>query len=736
MAINFVASTNFGSLSTYVYPGGYDQTKLGLGPIMMQVNDAGNEGKWVGPIPVAVARPLETAALIPAVMPSAVTFSSTYDYVVLADGATATATRRFQLWRFNRTVTTSQWSFSGYITCTIPFSGTQNTYLNRGHSVSYEKYTTGTVSITNGTAALVGVSSTWTTDRIFIGSRIGFGSTDPTLITNWYEIGAVGSDTTITLTQNYGVNGEIGNLSGASYVIEDLRIVFVMTNASTLSNAGVFMAAGLRWELFQGAGTTIPAATTVDKIRAVYWLSDGLAATNTVNQAYGGIVIDTKTDWINQKYYALDCATGTSRFQVGNFRGAMTLTAGRTSTSTTFLYNTGQQAVSGTVSQNSNNLVMATPNHGARIGVKSLFWVTATRIYSAAVSGVTTGSVLFQSGSTAEYPPGTTTTYPATSALASIDYAPLSDCFFVLTSGATAFKHYWTQYKEDSSQFDRIILADTKQTNQSTVNANAPISPVLLSLPVSVCCLNGLTYLVTHGTTAITNFIYNIPFSADWDYAAISNSRVVLPVMTLTGFVSFVAGYVNRIGVIGSKAGSGANNLGMEPGAVRLYYRTTGISDNSGSWNLLDDSGDMTGVTAASTIQGMLEFRTLTTLGIPGRVTRVGFEGGGAIDEHFQFSQNLSSSTNKEFAFRYSIAFGGTVPTLYIRLYDAVAGTLLLGPDNTATPTLGIWEKTTNGGGAWSAYDTTDKGNETTYLRYTPTSIADNISVLPVLGLS
>jgi hypothetical protein len=99
MAINFVASTNFGSLSTYVYPGGYDQTKLGLGPIMMQVNDAGNEGKWVGPIPVAVARPLETAALIPAVMPSAVTFSSTYDYIVFADGNSATATRRFQLWK-------------------------------------------------------------------------------------------------------------------------------------------------------------------------------------------------------------------------------------------------------------------------------------------------------------------------------------------------------------------------------------------------------------------------------------------------------------------------------------------------------------------------------------------------------------------------------------------------------------------------------------------------------------
>src|SRR5208283_5061214 len=66
--------------------------------------------------------------------------SYTYDWVILSDNAATSATRRFQLWTFNRTVNTpnvSPWGFVGFITCTIPFAGTQNTYLNRGHQIVY-----------------------------------------------------------------------------------------------------------------------------------------------------------------------------------------------------------------------------------------------------------------------------------------------------------------------------------------------------------------------------------------------------------------------------------------------------------------------------------------------------------------------------------------------------------------------------------------------------------------------
>ena len=36
-------------------------------------------------------------------------------------------------------------------------------------------------------------------------------------------------------------------------------------------------------------------------------------------------------------------------------------------------------------------------------------------------------------------------------------------------------------------------------------------------------------------------------------------------------------------------------------------------------------------------------------------------------------------------------------------------------------------------GGAWGAYDSTDRANATTYVRVTPTGLADNIRVRGVL---
>jgi hypothetical protein len=730
MSTNLAVSLNFGSLSTYVYPGGYDQDKLGLGPLMWQANDTGTEGQWVGPLPNSVIRPWETTSQLGAIFPDVISWSSTIDWVVLGDNSTAAATRRFGLFTYNKAVPNNPWSFIGVITVTPP---TATAHTAKGHCIVYEKYVTGTVT-TNGTTALVGDSTTWSASRLFVGSRIGIGSTDPTQITTWYEIGAIGSDTSITLTQAY--TG--ANAAGQSYVIEDLRILFVTTNA-TLANGGLFMAAGLRYENFTNAGTTIVAAVSTDKVRAVYWLSDGNVSSNGTNQAFGGIAIDTRTDWTHQNVYACDMAAGMSRFQVSNFRAAMTLNgSGRDGIANTLLWNTGQQAVTGTVASN-NNLVLCTPGAGGgpRSGRKSLFWVTTTRIYSAEVSNVTNNSVNFQSGCAVEMPPGSTTTYGATSALSSIAYSTFADCFLVLSTCATAFRSYVTRYREDVGQWDRLVLVDTKQLNQSTEDTTAAIYPNTLSLITTGVFRNGLLYLATHGILATTNFLYSSPFAADWEYVATTNSCVVTPVMDCSKFTSFVAAYFNTVQVIGGPAnpmlGRTGTNLGSEPGAVRMYYRTSGISDNSGAWTLLDYSGNMSQVSPATQIQAKLEFRVLNTA-IPARVTRICFEGSGAVsDNHFQFSQGKSSSASKQFVFRYSTAFGTTVPTLYIRLYDGITNNLLVS-DDSVTKT-GTWEKTTNGTD-WDDFDTADRANETTYLRYTPVSLADNVNVLPILGLS
>jgi len=730
--MNLAVSSRLGSLTTYAYPAGYNQNQLGLGVGMVQSNEPGNEGKWVGPYPIAVARPVETGLLVPNIQPDAISWSDQYDWVVFADNAAVSATRRFTMWRYDRTALTNQWALQGSIVCTIPSQGTQGTYTNRGHELIYEKYTTGTVSISNGSPTLTGSSTAWSADRIFIGSRIGFPTVagDATTVPVWYEISSIGSDTSITLTQNFA---EATLPGGSNYIIEDLRIIFCLSNGVTVANGGMFMVAGLRYENFTTGGFSIPAATTVDKIRAVYWMHDGNATSNTTNQSPGGVAADARVSWTEQYVYMLDAAAGQSRFQKTNFRAAMTLTAGRTTTTANFIYNTGQQAVTGTVSTMAT-LILCTPGAGGgpRSGVKTLFWVTTTRVYSAEVSGVTSASTTFHSGVMTENPPGSSTTFPLTSAFSSIAYNPRADRFLILTSGATAFQHYFTQYREDAGQMDRIILTNTRQTPQTTADSTLGIFPATLLTNMTATSKTGRTYLCTHGTTAATNFIYSLSLGTDWEYAADSDSRVVFPVMSTVGWSQFVAAYVNDIHVVGGKTGT---NLGIETGPHRLYYRTSGISDDSGSWTELDDSGDMSSVPAASSIQLMAEFKTLSITCVPGRITRVCVEGSGsAMDYHFQYSEKNTDRANKIFAFRISTAFGGTIPTLYLHITNAITGDSLVNDDSVTQS--GTWEKSTDGGSNWVAYNSTDRANETTYIRITPASIADNVNALPWIALS
>src|SRR5664279_1948837 len=91
---------NYGALSTYTYPSGYDSTKLGLGSLMTQKN-GGGEGSYVGPYPIALARPMEQSTQIPGIYPWAMQWSSTVDWVFLADNAAAAATRRIVLYTYN-----------------------------------------------------------------------------------------------------------------------------------------------------------------------------------------------------------------------------------------------------------------------------------------------------------------------------------------------------------------------------------------------------------------------------------------------------------------------------------------------------------------------------------------------------------------------------------------------------------------------------------------------------------
>lgn len=727
------------------------------------------------------------------------------EWVFLADNSTASATRRISLFLFNRL--TSEFSWRGFVTLTYPAGGGNQTI--RGMRVSYEKYTTGTVAVSGAT--VTGTSTNWVSDRIPIGSRIGFGSTDPTQIDTWYYINAVGSNTSITIQTNVTASGTGGTAAsltisaGTAYVIEDLRIL-TATTAVVVAAAGLSMATGISYDDFVVGGTTIAAATTVDRTKAVYSLVDrdsiystgtvavsgtgvtgtgsawsaathlgckiGFGSTNPAaitvwytisavgsgtsitlsasagtigagtahvivggNGIAGGLAIDDRASWTSQDAYIIEVqAATTPQVYKYNFRADLTLLGGigAGKAAAAFTLVTGIQTVTGNTSQTNNGRI-GILNHGPGSGVKCLYFATTSRICRAPLTDIVSGSTTWVADAMTEVPTGGTGTYGLTNLISAVEIADQIDRLIVTTTGTgtTTAHHraYITQYDAGGSRpFDHIFLVDTGQQDQSTADSNSVPHPNTQGALFSVWSQNGLAYLLRTGTTSPTNIMYTVPIGADWDYAnGTVKQQLITPSLSTPNAVKFSRVYINNADYLGD----GGLTLPTEP--VRIYYRTSGISDNSGSWILVNSTGDMSGATAANQVQFALEFRTIGGICIPNRIFNLCciYEDN-TTDSHYQPSVSQSSVSAKRFAWRFSTAFGGTVPTLRIRLYDSVTGGLLL-DDTTTASASGTWEKSTNGGGAWGAYNTTDKGNETTYIRYTPTTLGDDIKVRALL---
>lgn len=703
----------------------YDPTKLGLGNLMVKVN-GGETDPYVGPLPIGLGRPMEQSTAIASIFPWGMQWVNTpnqqIDWVFLADGAVAAATRRINAYTFNRL--TGEFNWKGFITVTFP---TATVFTIRAFRMTYDKYRTGTAAVANG-INVTGTTTLWSAPNLSIGkpcagNRIGFGSNDPSQITTWYTIASVNSNTSITLA-----SAAPDVPAGTPYVIEDLRAVVAATNA-TAGNGGLFVIKGLSFDLFSNVGGVVPAAGTEDNIRACYWLANAPVVTNTVSFGMG---IDTATSWNNQNVYILDGLANPVVFKY-NIRAPLTLTAGKSTDA--FVFKTGAGGVVAGVPTQANNGRLATVNHGAFNNINTLFFTTSTRIYATPLQNITQDSTTWLSGGgvATEVPPGGVATFTPTGALSSLEYASKMDRFIVATNALTVpHRSYVTQFFQDGSQWERIFGCDIRQLDQSNADSTSTPVPTLTGGPQSVWAENGLLYVAMIGATAAINRLYAIPIGADWEYnQGPTDSCVITPKFQCKDIRNYINIFVNETKVVGGKTGF---NLGIRPEPYRIKYRTTGIDDNTGVWNLINDNGDMSSISGTMNIQLRLEFRTIGNLMVPARVNSLGvvYEDNGT-DDHFQFSSTKSIAANKQFAWRLANAFNGNIPKLYIRLYDAVTNALLIN-DDTIVSASGTFEKSLDGT-TWIAYDVADKVNETTYIRYTPSSLADNISVRAVLSI-
>lgn len=695
------------STLNYLSESAYDYTKWNVGKGLIYNAGATAIDKYIAPDFQAI-RPMEESTAFAVTQIYAHNLSTTICYVFgVENSTTAAAARRVHLWELNRKTGARSWK--GFITMTLL---TATAHTVRNFTMDVKEESTGTVAV-SGTI-VTGTSTQFATNKVAIGARIGFGSTDPAQITDWKRITVRTSDTALTLNTTPGTI-----TAGTAYVIQEFRPVYTATNATT-TNGGTHYGKGISIEDFTPAGTTIAVAVSTDDQKAMYWLKDAAVQTNLVS-AGASLERDVATP-TSLIMYVLDLVSaGNYRVFKYNIRAALTVATGASVSA--WSLTTGTQAVTGTGSQLAN-LCIATAGHGLGSGVKSLYFVTTTRWYRAVTTNITSGNVSWQSDVIAEIPTGGTPTFAATGALQTVEYLPSIDVFAIGTSSATGNFSYISQYVASGNQLQRQFGRDQKYQDQSLKDSGHPsiFSNQILPLVFTDAGANRI-FVCKQGTTALNNQIYVMSFGADWDYALLSSGRLISPEITTPNASKYYRIFVNEVRYIGSAS------LGKPTEPYRIYARTSNITtDETSGWTLIENTNDISGFAGASSIQFAVEFRTIGESCLPARVLGLNLSYEDTTsDSHYSLSVEKSSVSSKIFAWWFDTAFGGTVPTLRVNLYDADTGGLLL-TDTTTASANGTWEKTTDGS-TWGAYNTTDRANSTTWVRYTPTSMADNIKV-------
>ena len=674
---------DFGTLPSYKYgTGQYDPSKLGLGPLIVQRTGASPEQRFVGPLPIAVARPMEESLSIQVGYPWAMRWSDTIDWVFVAEASAASPTRRIIKYDFNRE--TGVFSFSGAITLTYP---TATNHTIRAFRMTYDLHTVGTIERDSGFGnKVIGTGTSWVTDGACAGNRIGFGSTNPSEVTEWRHISSVTGESELVLDDvipHYP--------PGTPYVIEDLRAITATTNA-TASNGGLFVAKGLSVALFSPTSFVIPAATTVDNVRAVYRIS-GTALT-----AVSGLGIQ---DPVNKaEHYAWVFAGTTAAVMYKYNLRAPLVSLGAGSTGAAYTLQTSTVALTGTASQINNGRV-ARPDHTAAAGQECFFFTTTSRVYrTKPLNSIISADATFIAGGDImlEVPPGGAVSAGGSGAMQSIEYSALLDAFYIALSGAASGQRdYLTKFYAGSQQLDRQVGFDVRQYYQASSAAVAPA----LSRTASYFMPwieGGLGYFVINGSSAATNSILAVPIGADMDFVNRTNSKAVLPKMSIPSAHKLLKTLAQNTEALG---GYGPLSLGTEPFVV--YYRTAGIDDDSGGWTLLNQAGSMVGVDAAPEIQFMFAFRVAGVSCIPARVHSFAllYETDEALPSGFRWNLGDSNQSNGTLGM-VQTSLLPALGVLTITYYRADTDQAVL-VQSSGNSEFGVWEFYNEGSGSWVA---------------------------------
>ena len=534
--------------------------------------------------------------------------------------------------------------------------------------VIYEKVNSGTVSV-NGTS-VTGSGTDWNDRKLSVGYRIGFGSKDPEFIDTWYEISAINSNTSITLTYSAGVI-----LENTPYVIEEIFILYAKYCGNNNTFGGLFVVKGLSYFDFTNEGQiTIPAATTVDRIKACYHYR---VSGSPAIVFYPSIAVESFLNNNEQYIYLWNQAINANTFYIYtlNLRANITLTSGITDSA--HIASSKPSYSQYVKSGNFRIFDSIKCQHGPGKNKEQLYISQSNRIYRLQSDGYKTNNfnVIFD-----EYQfhtnigGGFTGGYPSAK---NLQYIPEDDLFFAMdiSYAYPLFFKYLNQHNEYlmgkrfflnpiyTYNSNYMYLKD-KNFNNGWLGFDGMIS-------------NGSIIYVTSKRRDQYCQMAVLPYKADKNYfAAKYNSYVVTPVISTPKARRLVNIYID------ADHWQGTEEISRTVEDYLIYVRTSGIEDNTGKWYLVNRLHDLTIFPATDKCQFRIEFAIFGQNNTATKIygLHLTYETSDSLPKELSWNLQDSSTTANIIGFKQNdflkkdyIAFESS-PVLMIESSNAITG--------------------------------------------------------------
>lgn len=485
-----------------------------------------------------------------------------------------------------------------------------------------------------------GTNTEWQDEKISTGSRIGFGSKEPSKITKWYDISYIHSNTRLSvdvpITETIGPN--------TPYVIQDIRAV-VTLNASVSVFSCICIIKGLNPDYFEPETRWIPNAENIDHVRGVYKIID--ASTSTMTQIFTGILapkIDKNTQYL---YVANRPGSNTRDLNIYKFNIRATfsdLSGGITISP--FLFKTATvNTREENFSRNYREGVFTITKSGRGKDIPSLYFLGYGRNVDRNFNSnyiYRIDEINIRNNEEFIYDVGNFLSYGneqnSVESFRGFTYEPIFDNFFTQNaSGTTQNRGAIIKYSINNQSIKSAFSLAYRYTDNLdwTYQDDTPefISSSLTNSHYYTDVCNGTLYRTT------SSYIFCQPLYAHNEYSEITKNFIVTPIINCYDNIKF-----DKISIISDQY-VGKDDVGTLANSYRVYARTSGMVDDSGSWTQINNF-DISNLTVTENIQFKFDFNVLANFGVVSRIHSVNVFYFTSFNENELFDLSWDSTNN------------------------------------------------------------------------------------------